>query len=243
MKIVEILDRLDKIAPFELQEKWDNSGLLIGSRDREIDTIVLSLDVDEHVISNTPKNSLIITHHPLIFGKLSSIDFRRYPGNLIEKMIKRDIQLISLHTNFDKAVLNRYVLEEVLGWKVQEELEEFILISEVQKSGDEVFQHIREKLGLKSLKYTEKPDFINRIALTTGAGASLKNSLIGKVELFITGDIKYHEAFEAKSVGLALLDIGHFESEKFFIDAIYPYLKEWDIEILKIQSQNPFIFI
>ena len=240
MKIIEILNKLNEIAPFELQEKWDNSGLIIGDKNREVERIILSLDVDEDVILHTPKRSLIITHHPLIFGKLSTLNFQTYPANLIEKMIKKDIQLISLHTNFDKTILNRYVLENVLGWQVRGNLVDFILIAEVQKSGDEVFNHIKNQLGLKILKFTEKPKFINRVALTTGAGASLKKFLIGKVDLFITGDIKYHEAFEAKSMKLAMLDIGHFESEKFFIDAIFPYVNTWDIEVKKFNSKNPF---
>jgi len=242
LSIKEILEKLNQIAPFELQERWDNSGLLIGSQDREVDTITLSLDIDDGVIENSPDGSLLITHHPLIFSGLKELNFQKYPSNLIEKIIRKNIQLISLHTNFDKTILNRYVLEKILGWEVDEKIDDFILIAKVEKSGDEVFQYVKERFHLPYLKFTTKPKFIERVALTTGSGASLKSNLTGKVDLFLTGDIKYHDAFEAKSEGLALLDIGHFESEKFFGDAISPFLEDLNLNIIKLQSNNPFTY-
>ncbi len=240
MKIADILKRLDEIAPFETQEKWDNSGLLIGDMERRVESVVLSLDIDRDVIEKAPQNSLIITHHPLIFSGIKSLNFSKYPSNLIELIVKKGIQLISLHTNFDKAILNRYVLETILGWKVKEELDDFILVAEVDSSGEAIFEHIKERLNLPYLRYTEIPHQIKRVALTTGSGASLKDIVSGKVDLFLTGDIKYHEAFEAKSINLPLLDIGHFESEIGFADSIKPYLDELNLDVQIINSSNPF---
>ena len=67
MKLQEIYDVLNEISPFELQEKWDNSGLLVGSFEDEISNVYISMDLDEELLLNVEKNSLIITHHPLIF--------------------------------------------------------------------------------------------------------------------------------------------------------------------------------
>ena len=72
MKLQEIYDVLNEISPFELQEKWDNAGLLVGSFEDEINNIYISIDLDEELLSKVEKNSLIITHHPLIFSGLVS---------------------------------------------------------------------------------------------------------------------------------------------------------------------------
>lgn len=67
MKLKEIYEILDTLSPFSLQEKWDNAGLLVGSYEDEIEDIYISIDLDEELVSNLKENSLIITHHPLIF--------------------------------------------------------------------------------------------------------------------------------------------------------------------------------
>ncbi|MBR2148972.1 MAG: Nif3-like dinuclear metal center hexameric protein, partial [Campylobacter sp.] len=112
MKISEIYAMLDSIAPFDLQESWDNSGLIIGSMNDEFDSITLSLDLDSSLIAQAKPRTLFITHHPLIFKGLKSINSSKYPANLIKDMIKKDISLISMHTNYDKMVLNKFVLSE-----------------------------------------------------------------------------------------------------------------------------------
>ncbi|EAH7569114.1 Nif3-like dinuclear metal center hexameric protein, partial [Campylobacter jejuni] len=66
MKLSEIYNFLDQLSPFDIQESWDNSGILLGDRDSEISTVYLSLDIDENIIKEASENSLIITHHPLI---------------------------------------------------------------------------------------------------------------------------------------------------------------------------------
>ncbi|ELT5815682.1 Nif3-like dinuclear metal center hexameric protein, partial [Campylobacter jejuni] len=66
MKLSEIYNFLDQLSPFDIQESWDNSGMLLGDRDSEISTVYLSLDIDENIIKEASENSLIITHHPLI---------------------------------------------------------------------------------------------------------------------------------------------------------------------------------
>ena len=115
MKIAEIYEILNSVAPFEMQEDWDNSGLLLGEMNTQIKgKIYLSLDLDSDLIENAEENSLFITHHPLIFGAIKAINPLKFPGNLIYKMIKKNISLISVHTNFDKCVLNQFVATKIL---------------------------------------------------------------------------------------------------------------------------------
>ncbi|EOI1742548.1 Nif3-like dinuclear metal center hexameric protein, partial [Campylobacter jejuni] len=59
--MLEIYNFLDQLSPFNIQESWDNSGILLGDRDNEISTVYLSLDIDENIIKEASENSLIIT--------------------------------------------------------------------------------------------------------------------------------------------------------------------------------------
>jgi len=79
---------------------------------------------------------------------------------------------------------------------------------------------------------------ITSIALCTGSGASLMADV--KADLFLTGDIKYHDAMTAKSLNLSMIDIGHFESECFFSEVLSTQLKDWQISVIISNSKNPF---
>jgi len=238
--VKDIYDILDELSPFDTQEKWDNSGLNVGSLNNDISEIVLSLDIDENLIHKAKEKTLFIVHHPIIFGKLDSINIDKYPSNLISKMIKKDISLIAMHTNFDKSHLNRYVFEKVLKFNLKEE-NDFICIGDVNLSFEELLNILKNALNLKSFKVVNKKDKIKSIALTTGAGASLIDMV--EAECFLTGDIKYHDAMKALSENKMLIDIGHFESEQFFVDAMKLLLNSMAISAIITQSKNPFEII
>jgi len=236
MKLKKIYDFLNQISPFELQEEWDNSGLLVGSFDNDIEKVYLTLDLDEGLIEKVEENSLIIAHHPLIFKPLKNVIPTSFSTKLLVKLIQKNISFIAMHTNFDKTHLNRYVAENVLNLKG--EAFDFVYTAKIDKPFDEFAEFIREKLNLQCLKVVKCNDFIKTVSLTTGAGMSLLPYI--KTDLFLTGDIKYHEAMDAKIRGVSLIDIGHYESEKFFTDALYRDIKDLELEIVKINSENPF---
>jgi dinuclear metal center YbgI/SA1388 family protein len=237
VKVKEVLEFLDNLSPFELQESWDNSGLNIGDLEAEISQIIVALEIDENLIKNAKEGSLFIVHHPLIFSKLKELNFAKYPSNLIKLIIKKDISLIAMHTNFDKTHLNRYVFENVLKFKINKE-RDFILSTNQNFSDKELFLKIKEAFGLKYLKVVNKKEKINGVALTTGSGASLLDFI--DVDCFLTGDIKYHDAIKALSEDKMLIDIGHYESEKFFAEALQNSIKSLPISVIIAQSVNPF---
>lgn len=237
MKIRDIYNILNEISPFELQEEWDNSGLIVGNFEDEIKNIYLSLDLDSNLIASLEPNSLIITHHPLIFKPLKRVNFNDFSTKLLRELIKKDISLISMHTNFDKTHLNRYVLEEVLGFKISES-DEFINYFDVNMDFDKFHELIMDKLNLNYKRCVKIDNFIKKCAIVTGAGASLIKKI--KADCLITGDIKYHEALEAREIGLNLIDIGHFESERFFAKALESDLKKKQLKVIIADSINPF---
>jgi dinuclear metal center YbgI/SA1388 family protein len=237
MKLREIYNFLNKISPFELQEKWDNSGLIVGKMTREVSQVVVSLDIDDIMIEEAEEDTLFVVHHPLIFGGLTQLDFAKYPSNLLEKMILKKQSLIALHTNFDQTHLNRYVFEKVLGFKVSSEVP-FICRAEGSWKYHELLALLKEKLNLPTLKVIGKKEQIKTVAMTTGAGASLMDDV--KADCFLTGDIKYHDAMKAMSENLMMVDIGHYESERFFAEVLLDELKVLPILAIIANSKNPF---
>ncbi len=241
MRLEEIYRVLNTLSPFEMQASWDNSGLILGAYEQEISTVVLSIDVDEELIERVEEGTLIITHHPLIFSGIKSMDFATYPSKLLVRMVEKKIANIAMHTNFDLTHLNAYVAEKVLGQTVQSR-EEYLLYFEVEKSFEAFSAEVAEAFGLTHVKSVVAHDrTIRRVALCTGSGASM----IGEVEadLFLTGDIKYHDAMEAKVLGLNMIDIGHFESERFFGEILAEELKNLGLTVIISSSKNPFTYL
>ncbi|OQX72904.1 MAG: Nif3-like dinuclear metal center hexameric protein [Campylobacteraceae bacterium 4484_4] len=240
MRLSRLLRTLDEISPFELQEEWDNSGLIVGDPDREISQVYVGLDVDDRVLDEVEEGSALIVHHPLIFKGLRMLDFRLFPSRLIREAIRKEISIVAMHTNFDKSHLNRYVATQILGY---EEIlcEGYLCSFEVNKPFLEFAEEIRQRLGLKVLKTVETKAYIQRAALCTGSGADLMAMV--KDDCLLTGDIKYHQAMEAKLNGLAMVDIGHFESERFFGEILQKELKNYNIHAIMAHSQNPFTYM
>ncbi len=235
MRLREIYKILDKISPFELQESWDNSGLQVGRWDQKIDQIYLCIDVDEELIETLPEGSLLITHHPLIFSKLKRVDYDAYPDRLLVGLIKKDIAYIALHTNFDKTHLGYYVAKQVLG--VEPECEDFICTFEKEGYFEEILAWVKERFALKCPRYVPTDKKIEKIAMVTGSGGSLIDQI--KTDLFLTGDLKYHDAMKAKVLGLGVIDIGHYESERFFAEAMDEQLKKEGIKAIIASIKNP----
>ncbi len=240
MKLSEIYKFLDKLSPFELQEKWDNSGLMVGDMSQEISKIVLSIDVDDALVDSLQENTLLITHHPIIFGGLKQLDFSSYPSNLLQKMIRKNISNIAMHTNFDKTHLNDFVVNEVLGYEIVKK-DGFVAYIDVNEDFETFSSKVLKAFNITHTKSVKCSEFIKTVAVTTGSGCSLIDSI--DADCFLTGDIKYHDAMQAKSLKLSLIDIGHYESEHFFAKILQNHLKNLGLEVIISSSENPFTYI
>lgn len=236
MKVGALYDFLDALSPFATQASWDNSGLLIGSREDEVEQIYLSLDVDSALLEEVSEHSLIITHHPLIFSGLKQLNFAKYPASLIQTMVQKKISLIAMHTNFDLSHLNAYVASK-LGFEIHE-TKEFVAYCDVNQSLDDLALHVKHVLGLDTVRLVRAKEWIGRCAITTGSGGDLISKI--EADCFLSGDLKYHQAMEAKENNLSLIDIGHFESERYFPECLSHYLKNLPLKAIMSNSKNPF---
>lgn len=109
----ELIDTLEKLAPRELAETWDNVGLLLGSKKQQVSKVLCALDLNEEVVEEAINLQVdcIITHHPFLFKPLKQIDLDSTSGKIIARLIKANIAVYAMHTNYDIAEggLNDYL--------------------------------------------------------------------------------------------------------------------------------------
>ena len=126
MLLKTIIKKIESKYPLNLAYDWDNVGLLVGDFDMNVEKVLVVLEANEKVIDEAIENNidLIITHHPFIFKKMNKINTMDLKGKLIHKLIKNDIALYSMHTNFDIAYdgLNDYFMK-LMGFENSKVLE------------------------------------------------------------------------------------------------------------------------
>lgn len=265
-KLRDILDALEQIAPLHTAEDWDNPGLQVGYISQEIQKIFISLDptIDALREASRRKAQLLITHHPLIFKSLSTINQKVYPGEVICEALKKDISIVASHTNLDVVqggindmLANLFGLEDI---EVLQRLED----SGISNAGlgrigylsepvrlSAMTDRVKGALGAERVKVVGSENIkIRRVAVVGGSGGGMVPlSSQREADLLITGDVRHHEALEAKTLGLAVIDAGHFYSEKaplwsfanFFQDTLSKRGWEISVEVYK-DEKNPMRF-
>ncbi|RLC00330.1 MAG: Nif3-like dinuclear metal center hexameric protein [Deltaproteobacteria bacterium] len=261
VKTKDILKLLNAIAPFDIAEDWDNSGLQAGNLNWEVKKIIIGLDVSLELMNAAKKGNcdLVLTHHPLMIQPEKSIDFNRMPGSAIKIAARQKISIISVHTNLDKANdgLNDYFSAKIGVKKTKVFLDDTIGMGRIgtlesQASLRQVVLQIKEKLNLSHLRVTGKMDLpITKVAICTGSGGSLLDEFLkSTADVYITGDIKYHEARRVEEASKALIDVGHFGSEHMAVDLLFDRLNQaildagFTIEIDRFKKEkDPFTIV
>jgi GTP cyclohydrolase I len=236
MKLSEIYSFLNELSPFELQEAWDNSGLIVGDMDSKIEKIYLSLEPTFEVLEGMDEGSLLIAHHPLIFSPLKRLDFSDITAQALRIAVKKNISIIAMHTNYDKTHLNEYFATKILGFtNIQKN--GFLVCVEGDFEFGQITSLVKSKLGLQNLNCVEKSGKINKIAIVTGSGASFLLKI--DADCLITGDVKYHDAIFAKEKNIAVIDATHYATEAIFADSMLENLKILPIKAIITNSKNP----
>lgn len=232
MKIKEVLSALERFAPLPLQESYDNAGLQVGlTEEWDVSGALLCLDVTEPVLDEALQRgcNLIVSHHPLIFRKLSQISDRDEVQRVVRRAIKNDVAIISMHTNLDNArggvnfkMAEKLGLRDVDFFTPQRTVDDVVGASGVMGRLPEELS-AEQFIGL--LKQTFRADCvmtnellqrpISRVALCGGAGAFLLSDAIAAgADAFVTGEMGYHDYFgHAQQLQIAV--IGHYQSEQY----------------------------
>jgi dinuclear metal center YbgI/SA1388 family protein len=234
MKIADIIQHLETIAPLEYQEDYDNSGLQAGDAGNECTGVLVSLDCTEEVVREAiqKKCNLIVSHHPVIFHPIQRVTPENDGGKVLMAAIRAGLSLYAIHTNLDNlpggvnaTIADKLSLNsrKILLPKAGSPDIGSGLIGNLEKpvSALQFLEDLRKAFFIPVIRHsplTGRPVF--RIALCGGAGSFLiSNALCEKADFFITGDIKYHQFFESGGE-MVIADIGHFESEQFTMDLI-----------------------
>lgn len=234
----DIYDYINSVAPFGLQDKFDNSGLLIDMGNAKVTKVLLALDATKKVIDEAHNLGceLIITHHPVIFHPLKELDVR-YPAPY---MFSKGISCISAHTNLDSSDYNiSDMMVELL------ELENTGEILSVNRSYDgkpvgygriatcapisaeDLAALCKEKFHSRTVRYTAGCGEITKVALCSGAGGSMiYEADVNCFDALITADVKHDQFLEAELQGKTLIDCGHYETEVIAMPYLYDVLSE-----------------
>lgn len=256
LKVKDIIGNLEKKYPKANAESWDNVGLIVGKLNQEVSKVQLSLDATDKAIENAIKNSadLIITHHPMIFKLVKTITTMDNLGRKIIKLIENNKSLYAMHTNLDssKDGLNDYILNllEVENSKVIDvnEFDNEVGIGRLytlskEMNIDEYATFVKNSLKIKNIRIISenREKIIKKVALINGSGMSYwrKVKSLG-ADLFITGDIGYHDALDAKEAGINVFDIGHFESENCFVELLRKDIEGMGIEVITFNDGPVF---
>ena len=236
MKIKDVVDALEKFAPLPLQEEYDNSGLQVGLTETELSGALLCLDVSEAVIQEAVNRgcNMIISHHPLLFHPLKSVNADSYIGRCVIEAVKNGITVYSAHTNLDNA-------DNGVNFKIAEKLG-LAGISRMNAnnggSGTGIVGYLKEPMCESAfLKFISSifaaPRInhnslsgkkIHKVAVCGGSGASfIQDAISAKADAFVTGEIGYHHFFGVEGV-ILLVETGHYESEQYTVDLLHSYL-------------------
>lgn len=224
----DVMDFLQELAPAELAEDWDNTGLMTGSRKRKVSRILVSLDPTADALNKAAeiRADLLVTHHSLVFKGLKRVTDDDIVESRVCTAISKGISVISAHTNLDYADSGvNAQLASVLGLSNLEMLGHgpgrVGLLKE--KLGLETFiNHVKASLGISHVRVVGNAGAgIMKVAVFSGSFdddlEAVKRSCVDAV---VTGELKHHTALDAREAGMCFVVASHFSTERIVV----PYL-------------------
>lgn len=257
-KVKDIAKKIEELAPLSLAEPWDNTGFMLGDMNADISRVYVCLDVTSENAAAAIEcgADLIVSHHPLLFSPLKRISEKDVIGSTVMSLIKNNISVYSAHTNFDNADggMNDLLAEKLELNNVRrytdDECHDALLnptcrigrvgmLDSPLELGDFV-SFVKSVLGCRTIRYVGDPAEPVRIAaLCSGAGGDgIYSAYHAGADVYITSDIKHHEAQLAFELGINLIDAGHFETENIICDFMKQYLGESFPSISVISSDS-----
>jgi dinuclear metal center YbgI/SA1388 family protein len=253
--LADIVKIMESLAPSEFAEEWDNVGLQLGQMDWPVRTVWVALDPLLEVVAEACRNNVdvLITHHPLIFRPLRSINFSTPVGTIIQMAARNRLAIFAAHSNLDSVdggindvlaakigLTNLKALRKIKSparFKMAYDVYPLLPpdMDEINQPGLgrvgelnatiellPLARSIKKKLSLKSIKVAGKPDLpVSRVAVCSGSGSSLMSDFFESgAQVFVSGDLKYHDAREVEAANLGLIDIGHFTSEHLMVEIL-----------------------
>ena len=255
MKKTELFNVLNKIAPLDLQEEWDNCGVQIDLGKDEIDKVLLALEIDKDVVDFAAEcgAEMIITHHPLIFppNDMRALSVCNVNQKNIISLIKKGIEVYSAHTCYDAApgCMNDYLCE-ILGIQRPQtisgnilrigKLKEPVRLSDFEKT---VKTALGDPQGV--LCGGDPKALIRTIAVCSGGGGSFwEDAYKAGADLYVSGELGHHDMGYIGQTNMAFIAAGHAATEWIFVPRLASQLKRMCMDQIEVAEypghQIPF---
>lgn len=260
--VIDISKKIEEFAPEFLKENYDNVGLMVGDKQKQVKKVLLSLDCTNEVIKEAIRFNcdLIITHHPLLFKRPKNIVKGDLLGDKVIALVKEDIALYACHTNLDSAKngINETIVN-MLGFTSNQIIEPNesgnykdggigrLVRLEKETLLSDIIKIVKEKLDIKNMRIVRGSDKVKVLAIINGSGQDffLKAKKLG-ADCIITGDTTYHFASDFKEMKISIIDAGHFSTEYLVFLKTLEFLKEKfkDVEFIASEkSTDPYEFV
>lgn len=243
VKCREIIEQLEKLSPKNYACDWDNVGLLVGRKDKEVHKVMVALDASYEVVITAveAKVDLLVTHHPMIFSGMKQINEDSFTGEKVLTLAENGICYYAMHTNFDAVggMAQLAAGEDYLSLTdtspIEEGEETGVGMGRYGKlpkpmTAEQVAEYVKEKFQLPFVMVyqakSQRGKVFDRIAVMPGSGKSDKK-LVAKngYELYLTGDFGHHDGLDAMDMGLTVIDATHYGLEHIFVAFIRQYLE------------------
>lgn len=261
MKCSEIMECLEKLSPVNYAAGWDNVGLLVGRKDKEVDKVMVALDASAWTVKRAveEKVDMLITHHPMIFSSFKKVNEDDPVSEKILTLAENRISYYAMHTNFDTigGMGELAAGPEFLNLKDSKPL-----VFESDRDGiygmgrggflpapmtaEEVCEYVKDRFKLPFVMLYQNADMAgkqyDRIAVLPGSGKSELNEVkrLG-YELYLTGDYSHHPGIDAMELGMTVIDATHYGLEKICVAFIADHLKNnySELNIMEYDSGCP----
>ena len=265
-RVIDILNNLELKAPFQLAESWDNVGLLIGNPEQHVTGVIAGLDptnelIDEAINSNC---NTIITHHPIIFKPLASINTGTPEGKLLQKILSHNIAVIGCHTNFDSA---KEGVSDVLGQRLGLTNLAPLIAPPGAPTGTGLGRIGSYEAGLTAAAFTKRllaaleldgvqvtgpiPEIVTTVAVCGGSGSDFaKTAFQQGADVYISAEIKHSTAIWARENEFCIIDGTHYATEKPAVALLVKRLLQanktegWNTQVQQsVNEKHPFVYI
>ena len=235
-KIQSICDFLEQFAPLSLAEDWDNVGLILGDPQRPAAQIMTCLTVTPESAAEAidKKVDLIVSHHPLPFSATKRITTDHTPTKLVWELARAGVSIYSPHTAFDSATagINQMLCDRLTISGTKPIIPNR---TDPQLPGAGRVGKLSQPVALKALAETVKAKFqlprlqvvgdlsreVQKIATACGSGGSFLSKAARRgAECLVTGEATFHTVLEARALGVGLILMGHFFSERFAVEEL-----------------------
>ena len=245
LKVKDYYNLMDEYAPFDTALSHDNTGLLVGNMQDDVNGILLALDITYEVIMEAKAKgaNLIISHHPIIYGGLDCITTSTAAGRICHALIKNSMSAICAHTNLDiaKGGVSDCFAEAIGLLDIKGVNDNAMLrVGELRAAMDvnEFALHVKENVGAERVRVSGRlHDKISKVAVLGGSGGEFfMDAFKTGADIFVVGSAKQHEGLAVDTMNFCMMDAGHYETEVLVLKRVHSYLQNCIDDVQSIST-------